>query len=265
MSRLESSFKELREAGRKALVPYICAGDPSLEATVPLMHALVAAGATAIELGMPFSDPMADGPVIQRASERAIENGANLDYVFECLRKFRETDSRTPVVLMGYANPVEYRGQEKFIADAKASGADGILIVDYPYDEVPEFYEAVKKAGMDPIFMLAPTSAESRVKEVCALATGYLYYVSLKGTTGAGTLDIGSVRENVARIEKYAKCPVLVGFGISSGETARAIAQTCSGVIIGSALIRHVTAHREDAIAAAGSWISEIRRALDAA
>lgn len=265
MSRLESNFKALREAGKKALVPYVCAGDPSLEATVPMMHALVANGATAIELGMPFSDPMADGPVIQRASERAIANGSNLDYVFECVKEFRKTDTETPVVLMGYANPVEFKGQQAFIDAAKEAGADGILVVDYPFDEVPEFYEDVKQAGMDPIFLLAPTSAESRVEQVCELATGYLYYVSLKGTTGAGTLDVESVRENVARIEKYAKSPVLVGFGISNGESARQIAKTCDGVIIGSALIKHVTANKERAVEAAGEWIAGIRAALDEA
>lgn len=265
MSRLEKSFKALAAAGKKALVPYLCAGDPSLSDTVPMMHALVQNGATAIELGMPFSDPMADGPVIQRASERAIANGADLDYVFECVKEFRKTDAETPVVLMGYANPVEYKGQEAFIAAAKECGADGILIVDYPFDEVPEFYAGVKAAGMDPIFLLAPTSADKRVAQVCELATGYLYYVSLKGTTGAGTLDVDSVRENVKRIEKHAKCPVLVGFGISNGEAARAVAKACDGVIIGSALIKHVTANATRAPEAAGEWIAEIRKTLDAA
>ena len=263
MSRLESTFKALRTSGRKALVPYICAGDPSLEDTVPMMHALVAGGADAIELGMPFSDPMADGPVIQRASERAIANGASLRFVLECVKAFRKDDDQTPVVLMGYANPVEYMGQEAFIAAAREAGADGILIVDYPFDEVPEFYEGVKKAGMDPIFLLAPTSAEKRVEQVCELAAGYLYYVSLKGTTGAGTLDIESVRENVARIERHAKCPVLVGFGISGPEAAREVAQACDGVIIGSALIKHVAAHKSEAADAARGWIAAIRQAID--
>ena len=162
MSRLEKRFASLQAAGKKALIPYICAGDPSLESTVPLLHELVRSGASAIELGMPFSDPMADGPVIQRASERAISRGSNLDFVFNCVKEFRKTDSDTPIVLMGYANPVECRGQEAFIRDAAEAGVDGVLIVDYPFDEVPEFYEAVKKAGMDPIFLLAPTSSDER-------------------------------------------------------------------------------------------------------
>ncbi|GBO92737.1 MAG: tryptophan synthase subunit alpha [Mesosutterella multiformis] len=266
MSRLEKRFASLQAAGKKALIPYICAGDPSLESTVPLLHELVRSGASAIELGMPFSDPMADGPVIQRASERAISRGSNLDFVFNCVKEFRKTDSDTPIVLMGYANPVECRGQEAFIRDAAEAGVDGVLIVDYPFDEVPEFYEAVKKAGMDPIFLLAPTSSDERVEQVCRLATGYLYYVSLKGTTGAGNrLDIASVRQNVARIERYAKCPVAVGFGISNGETAREIASVCSGVIIGSALIREMDKTPDDAVGAAGRWLAGIRAALDAA
>ena len=171
MSRLEKRFASFQAAGKKALIPYICAGDPSLESTVPLLHELVRSGASAIELGMPFSDPMADGPVIQRASERAISRGSNLDFVFNCVKEFRKTDSDTPIVLMGYANPVECRGQEAFIRDAAEAGVDGVLIVDYPFDEVPEFYEAVKKAGMDPIFLLAPTSSDERVEQVCRLAT----------------------------------------------------------------------------------------------
>ena len=232
MSRLEKRFASLQAAGKKALIPYICAGDPSLESTVPLLHELVRSGASAIELGMPFSDPMADGPVIQRASERAISRGSNLDFVFDCVKEFRKTDSDPPIVLMGYANPVECRGQEAFIRDAAEAGVDGVLIVE----------------------------------QVCRLATGYLYYVSLKGTTGAGNrLDIASVRQNVARIERYAKCPVAVGFGISNGETAREIASICSGVIIGSALIREMDKTPDDAVGAAGRWLAGIRSALDAA
>jgi tryptophan synthase alpha chain len=228
------------------------------------MHALVKAGADVIELGVPFSDPMADGPVIQRASERALKTGASLDTVLTSVAEFRKTDSRTAVVLMGYANPIEAMGQETFVARARAAGVDGVLVVDYPPEECGQFADLVKRNGMDLIFLIAPTSTEARVESIVGLASGYIYYVSLKGVTGAGHLDVAEVVARLAAIRHRTKLPLGVGFGIRDGETARAIGATADAVIIGSALILEMEkAGAASALDRAGAFVGGIRQALD--
>ena len=221
MSRIAATFKRLQAEGRKALIPYVTAGDPFADVTTELMLAMAEAGADVIELGVPFSDPMADGPVIQRASERALARGIGLKHVLAMTRAFREKNDTTPVVLMGYANPVERYGIEAFVADAKAAGVDGVLIVDYPPEECEAFASTLKAAGLDPIFLLAPTSTEQRMQDVGRVATGYVYYVSLKGVTGAAHIDTEEVARQVPRIQQATGLPIGVGFGIKDGETAR--------------------------------------------
>jgi tryptophan synthase alpha chain len=266
MSRIATRFAALRQQGRKGLIPYICAGDPSRELTVPLMHALARAGSDVIELGVPFSDPMADGPVIQRAAERAIRNGVGLRVTLELVARFRETDATTPVVLMGYANPIERMGLEVFAADAKAAGVDGVLVVDYPPEECVEFAAAMRKADIDPIFLLAPTSTDERIEVVARHGSGYLYYVSLKGITGAGHLDTASVAAKLPLIRRVTDVPVGVGFGIRDGATARAVAQVADAVVIGTRIIQEIeAAPGEQAVVAVERFVAGIRAALDAA
>jgi len=240
MSRIQATFQRLRQAGRKALIPYITAGDPDLSVTVPVMHAMVGAGADVIELGVPFSDPMADGPVIQRSGERALRRGVGLPQVLRMIVEFRREDAATPVVLMGYANPVEAMGPEQFVRAAQEAGVDGVIVVDYPPEESREFAELVRAAGMDLIFLLAPTSTDDRVASVARLASGYIYYVSLKGTTGAGHLDLADVAANVQRIRRETNLPVGVGFGIRDGVTARAICGFADAAIIGTRVIQEM-------------------------
>ncbi len=237
MSRIEGRFQTRREEGRKALVCFITAGDPSADATLASMHVLVDAGADIIELGVPFSDPMADGPVIQRASERALANGAKLATVLDIVRRFRERDADTPVVLMGYLNPFESMGYESFAAAASAAGVDGVITVDLPPEEGADFIAALRTHGMDPIFLLAPTSSPTRIAYVCAQASGFLYYVSLKGVTGAANLDAEAVRAKVAEIKSVSALPVGVGFGIRDADSAAAIAAVSDAVVVGSALV----------------------------
>lgn len=264
MSRIAATFKRLQAEGRKALIPYVTAGDPFADATVELMLAMAEAGADVIELGVPFSDPMADGPVIQRAAERALAKGIGLKHVLAMVRAFREKNDTTPVVLMGYANPVERYGIETFVADAKTAGVDGVLIVDYPPEECETFAAALKAAGLDPIFLLAPTSTEQRMKDVGRAATGYVYYVSLKGVTGAGHLDTSAVAEAVPRIRKHVQVPVGVGFGIRDAASAQAVAQVADAVVIGSRIVQLLEDQTRDTVAAAGrQFIAEIRGALD--
>lgn len=264
MSRIQSTLSNLARKNRKGLIPFITAGFPVPELTVPLMHALVAGGADIIELGVPFSDPMADGPVIQRASERALANGVGLRQVLEYVRAFRQTDDATPVVLMGYANPIERMGQASFIDAAREAGVDGVLVVDYPPEECEEFAAALKEAEMDPIFLLAPTSTEERIKQVGRIATGYVYYVSLKGVTGSGALDLDAVAAKIPQIRKHVSVPVGVGFGIRDAASAKAIAALSDGVVIGSRIIQELerTPH-EQAVPAVQAFISGIRAALD--
>ena len=272
--RLLAAFDRL--SGRSALVPYITAGDPSLAATVPLMHALVRAGADIIELGIPFSDPMADGPVIQRAAERAIARGASLRKVLDMVAEFRREDDTTPVVFMGYANNIERMGQQAFVDAAKAVGLDGILVVDYPPEEVAEFAAMLGEARIDPIFLLAPTSTEARIQAVAEVARGYVYYVSLKGVTGAGNLDTDEVARRLDVIRRHVKIPVGVGFGIRDAESAKRLSECADAVVIGSKIIETMEAavqsaqadglsSRESdarAIEAAASWLAGIRAVL---
>ena len=264
MSRIDPTLAALKAQGRKALIPYICAGDPLPEATVEVMLAMATAGADIIELGVPFSDPMADGPVIQKASERALAKGIGMSQVLGFVRGFRDANASTPVVLMGYANPIERYGIARFIADAKAAGVDGVLVVDYPPEEAEEFAAALKAEALDPIFLLAPTSTERRMKEVGHIASGYVYYVSLKGVTGAGHLDTDAVAAVLPRIREFVKIPLGVGFGIRDAVTAKAVARTADAVVIGSALVQLMQSQTRDTLApAAAAFIAEIRAALD--
>jgi tryptophan synthase alpha chain len=265
MSRIGERFARLQSARRAGLIPYVTGGDPSPRTTVPLMHALTRAGADVIELGVPFSDPMADGPVIQRASDRAIRQGVGLP---ECLRfvaEFRRTDTATPVVLMGYANPIERMGMERFVQLASEAGVDGVLVVDYPPEECTDLAERLRARQMDPIFLLAPTSTERRIGEIARVAGGYVYYVSLTGITGAGHLDVAAVTERIPAIRARVRLPVGVGFGIKDGATARAIARVADAVVIGSRVIQTMEDAGEGAeVDAAAAFVASIRAALDA-
>ncbi|QIM49126.1 tryptophan synthase subunit alpha [Pusillimonas sp. DMV24BSW_D] len=267
--RLAAAFA--RTKGRAALIPYITAGDPSPQATVPLMHALVAAGADVIELGVPFSDPMADGPVVQRATQRAIEKGVGMRHVFDMVQAFRESDKTTPVVLMGYANPVERYGQLEFARKAREVGVDGVLVVDYPPEEMLEFARYLDDVDVAPIFLLAPTSTDARIQKVAEIARGYVYYVSLKGVTGAATIDLSEVEQRVQAIRRHVSIPIGVGFGIRDAQSAQRVGQVCDAVIIGSKLIEtmeeavaQANGHEADqaAVKAAGAWLAGIRQAL---
>jgi tryptophan synthase alpha chain len=269
-TRIDATFARLREQGRKAVIPYVCCGDPFADATVEILHGLAAGGADVIELGVPFSDPMADGPVIQKASERALSRGIGNDQVLAAVRGFRERDASTPVVLMGYANPVErydlVHGAGAFVRAAAAAGVDGVLVVDYPPEESQAFSASLKAAGLAPIFLLAPTSTEARMRQVGEIAAGYVYYVSLKGVTGAGHLDTSAVAEAVPRIKAHVKVPVGVGFGIRDGASARAVAQVADAVVIGSALVQCLEAQTRAGVAeAARRFVAEIRSAVDGA
>ena len=263
--RIDRKFAALKGAGRKALIPFITAGDPSAAATVAIMHALVQGGADVIELGVPFSDPMADGPVIQRASERALARGTGLRDVITMTAEFRKTDTTTPVVFMGYANPIEAMGEERFVAAARDAGVDGVLVVDYPPEEAGAFSALLTANGLAPIFLLSPTTPETRIAAVAKLARGYVYYVSLKGVTGAANLDATGVAEKLAAIRRHIAIPIGVGFGIRDGASARAIGNVADAVVIGSALVQAIAdAGPERAAAAAGAWLQVIRTALDA-
>ncbi|GHA67405.1 tryptophan synthase alpha chain [Formosimonas limnophila] len=266
MARLSPVLAANKAANRKNLVTFITAGDPNLSVTLQLMHTLVESGVDVIELGVPFSDPMADGPVIQRASERAVANGVGLTDVLQLVREFRVTNPNTPVVLMGYANPVECMGQETFIQNAVAAGVDGALVVDYPPEESTDFSAKASAAGLNVIYLVAPTSTDERMRDTAAVASGFIYYVSLKGVTGAGTLDVSDVAQKVAKLREYTDLPINVGFGISDATSAKAVASVADGVVIGSKLITLVEdAVRDgtDANAIIKAWLSGIRVALD--
>jgi tryptophan synthase alpha chain len=240
MSRIAATFKTLHEQKRKALIPFITAGDPDNAATVPLMHALAAAGADIIELGVPFSDPMADGPTIQRSSERALHGGTSLRHVLGFAAEFRKTDARTPLVLMGYANPIEAMGYDAFAAAARAAGVDGVLVVDYPPEESEKLSALLQSCGIDPIFLIAPTSTDRRIDQIASLARGYVYYVSLRGVTGAANLDVGEIARKIAHLRDRVKIPIGVGFGIRDGSTARAVSEVADAVVIGSRLVEEI-------------------------
>ena len=264
MSRIKACFERLRLRSRKALIPFITAGDPDPGLTVSLMQALVRGGADIIELGVPFSDPMADGPTIQRASERALLHGTSLRVVLGLVKEFRQQDQATPVVLMGYANPVEAYGIETFARDAKASGVDGVLVVDYPPEECARFATALKHEGLDPVFLLAPTSSEKRFTEVAAIGSGYIYYVSLTGVTGAAHLDLDDVARRIPAIREKVGMPVGVGFGIRDGASAARVAAVADAVVIGSRIIEKIeSATRAEAPATVEAFLREIRSAMD--
>lgn len=264
MSKITATFERLRAQGRRALIPFITAGDPDPALTVPLLHALVDSGADIIELGIPFSDPMADGPTIQRASERALAKGVNLRQVLGMVADFRVEDKRTPVVLMGYANPIETIGVDAFAAAAFAAGVDGVLVVDYPLEESDEFSRAMRRHDLEPIFLLAPTSSPERIKQVGELGSGYLYYVSLKGVTGSAALDVAAVAARLPEIRARTGVPIAVGFGIRDAQTAAAIGQFADAVIVGSRLIEELeNSPPENACRHVGAVLADIRRGLD--
>jgi len=264
MNRIQQTFAALAEQGRKGLIPFITAGDPDPAKTVEFMRALAEGGADVIELGVPFSDPMADGPVIQRSSERALARGVTLKSVLADVKRFRETDAKTPVVLMGYANPIERMGVDAFATEAHAAGVDGVLVVDYPPEESIDFAAAMRSAGIDPIFLLAPTSTDERIASVGKVASGYVYYVSLKGVTGAANLDVSSIASKIPAIKSRVPLPVGVGFGIRDAQTARSVAEVSDAVVIGSRIVQLLEqAAPETAAETLTRFIAEVREALD--
>lgn len=264
MSRIASTFEALKKQGKKALIPFITAGDPKPGLTVSLMHALVDSGADVLELGVPFSDPMADGPVIQRSSERALKHGVSLRNVMEFVRDFRATNTTTPVVLMGYANPVEAMGLERFADAAKAAGVDGVLVVDYPPAEARQLVELLDARGLDTIFLLSPTTTDARLEEVTRLGRGYLYYVSLRGVTGAAHINLADVAARVKHVQKASALPVGVGFGIRDAATAQAVAEFADAVVVGSRLVQEVeSAGPDEVVEKVKTLMSSIRRAMD--
>ncbi|MDR2325820.1 MAG: tryptophan synthase subunit alpha [Acidovorax sp.] len=269
MKRIATTFEQLKSQGRQALIPYVTAGYPFAAITPALMHGMVEAGADIIELGVPFSDPMADGPVIQKAGDRAIANGVDLKQVLAYVAEFRQKNSTTPVVLMGYANPVErydqLHGMDAFVNDAAAAGVDGVLVVDYPPEESEAFAAKLQARNMDQIFLLAPTSTEERMQQVARVASGYVYYVSLKGVTGSGALDIDSVQQKLSVIRQHVHIPVGVGFGIRDAQTAQTIAQFSDAVIIGSKIIQLLEDQpHEKIIPLAIDFLRGVRKAMDA-
>ncbi|RZL62817.1 MAG: tryptophan synthase subunit alpha [Variovorax sp.] len=269
MSRIAAAFEALKKDGRKALIPYVTAGFPYADITPDLMHGMVAAGADVIELGVPFSDPMADGPVIQAAGEAALAMGVGMTQVLAMVAAFREKDTTTPMVLMGYANPVEkydlVHGEDAFIRDAAKAGVDGLLIVDYPPEECEDFATKLRAANIDLIFLLAPTSTSARMAQVARIATGYVYYVSLKGVTGAGHLDTEAVGQMIPRIREHVDIPVGVGFGIRDARTAQAVGSAADAVVIGTRIIQLIDGQpRERVVPLVAEFLAGIREALDA-
>lgn len=264
MSRIQSVFSALKAQGKKALIPYITAGDPHPDQTVTLMHTLVSSGADMIELGVPFSDPMADGPVIQRASERALVHKMGLRKVLEMVKIFRETNQATPIVLMGYANPIEAMRSAKFVTLAKEAGVDGVLTVDYPPEECEAFNRELADAGMDSIFLLSPTTEPSRTELIVKQATGFFYYVSLKGVTGAANLDITEVKKRVAEIRKQTTLPIGVGFGVKDAATAREVATIADAVVVGSRMVLAIEgSDANNLISNVQALMKELRTAID--
>lgn len=266
MSRIETVFEKLKQHKRRALIPFFTAGDPDPQLTVPLMHALVEGGADVIELGVPFSDPMADGPVIQRASERALKHGVSLNDVLGMVEEFRKTDVETPVVLMGYGNPIEAMGWEHFARRAGEAGVDGVLTVDFPPEESHEAFGHLQRHGLDPIFLLAPTTSEARIKMVARQARGYVYYVSLKGVTGAGHLDLHEIEQRMSELRKHIALPIGVGFGIRDAATAHAVSRLCDGVVVGSRIVQEIeNSGGQNAVANVTKLARELRQAIDKA
>ena len=266
MSRIKTTFDKLKEQNRRALIPFFTAGDPHPKLTVPLLHAMVKAGADVIELGVPFSDPMADGPTIQRASERALKHGMSLRGVLDMVAEFRTSNDSTPIVLMGYGNPIEAMGWEIFAKRCEEVGVDGVLTVDFPPEESHEAFEHLQRHGIDPIFLLAPTTEEARIEKVASLARGYVYYVSLKGVTGAGNLDLSAIEQKLPQLRKHIKLPIGVGFGIRDAATAKAVAKLCDGVVVGSRIVQEIeNSDEQNLIANVSRLVSELRVAIDKA
>lgn len=264
INRITACFNNLAGAGRKALIPFITAGDSHPEITVPLMHTMAAAGADIIELGVPFSDPMADGPVIQRASERALKHHVNLRHVLAMVREFRAQDERTPVVLMGYLNPVEVMGCDAFARAAAEAGVDGVLTVDLPPEEAAELVECLRARALAPIFLVAPTSSEARVARISALAEGFIYYVSIKGVTGAAHLDLAELAGKLPQIRRLIHLPLAVGFGVKDAATASHVAALADAVVVGSALVRRIeTGEGDKVLPEISALLAEMRAAID--
>lgn len=263
MSRIDITFTKLKQHNRKALIPFITAGDPSPEQTVPLLHALVAAGADVLELGVPFSDPMADGPTIQRASERALKKGVTLRSVLALVAEFRKQDANTPVVLMGYGNPIEAMGWDVFAQRCADVGVDGVLTVDFPPEESHDAFEHLQRHNIAPIFLLAPTTNEARIQQVAKLARGYVYYVSLKGVTGSGSIDLSAIEEKMPQLRKHIKLPIGVGFGIRDAATAKAVAKLCDGVVVGSRIVQEIEdSTAQNVVENVGRLVKELRQAI---
>ena len=266
MSRIQTAFENLRQRKRKALIPFITAGDPNPTFTVPLMQALVEAGADVIELGVPFSDPMADGPTIQRASERALKHHVGLHRVLDMVAEFRRSDAKTPVVLMGYGNPVEAMGWEAFAKRCAEAGVDGALTVDFPPEESHEAFAHLTKHGIDPIFLLAPTSSDARVELVAKQARGYVYYVSLRGVTGAGHLDLSAIEAKIPQLRRHIQLPIGIGFGIRDAATALAVAKLSDGVVVGSRIVQEIeNSTEQNVVANVSKLVKELRQAVDQA
>lgn len=264
MSKIAKVFADLKAQGRKGLVPFITAGDPEPGITLDLLHALVRGGADVIELGIPFSDPMADGPVIQRASERALSHGMSLKHVIEIVKEFRQSNDHTPIVLMGYANPIEHMGTETFVRTAKDAGVDGVLVVDYPPEECEDFAQQCRTAGIDPIFLLAPTSSQARIDQVGKVAAGYIYYVSLKGVTGSANLDTKAVAGIIPQIRAASNIPIAVGFGIRDAQSAVAVGETADAVVIGSRIVQLLEeTPSSERVQSLEHFLRDIREALD--
>lgn len=262
MSRIAPCLNALKAQHKKALIPYIVAGDPDYDTTLSTLHAMVKAGADILEIGVPFSDPMAEGPVIQKGHERALASGMSLKKLLELVKAFRSVDNNTPIVLMGYANPIENMGYAAFADAAVAAGVDGLLTVDIPPEESRDINQELKRVGIDNIFLLAPTTTPDRAKQICELATGYLYYVSLKGVTGAGHLDTAEVREKLAQFRTYTSLPLCVGFGIKDADSARAVSESADGVVVGSVLVNRMAEQGKDSAEAVASIVADIRSAI---
>ena len=263
MSKIQTTFLRLKSENKKALIPFITAGDPHPDMTVKMLHALVDSGADMIEVGIPFSDPMADGPVIQRASERALANNVGIKKTIQLVKEFRQKDSNTPIILMGYANPIEAIGIENFVALIKDADVDGVITVDYPPEESKTFVTLLKKQDIDSIFLLSPTTEDNRIKLITEQATGFLYYVSLKGVTGSANIDINEVSERVNNIKKYSNLPIAVGFGVRDAETAKKVALISDAVVIGSRIISEVeNSNQEDLLGRMKSLMREIKSAI---
>jgi tryptophan synthase alpha chain len=267
MSRISQCFENLKADGQTALIPYVTAGDPEPWVTVPLLHALVDAGADIIELGIPFSDPMCDGPVIQKACERALKNDVSIKHVLKMVKQFREKNKDTPIVLMGYANPIEAMGYDNFASQAKEAGVDGVLTVDVPPEESDEFRQIMDDNGIDTIYLVAPTTSPERMETIASFARGFIYYVSIKGVTGAAALDVDEVKQKLAQLREKSNLPLGVGFGIRDGKSAAAVAEIADAVVVGSTLVRCIEEHAErldELPAAVAGLLAEMRHAINA-